>query len=141
MDKYRRKILGRYPEPSRPLTTLVNNGAAGAILVLGAGAAFLLTRAGPEALAAASWAMTTTGLVGLLAMAVVVVRRSGTGGDYPGGHGRGPDRPLEPAPAPTTDDLDAELYRIIEEERLRDTRATLPDVHPGLRATNGHISH
>jgi hypothetical protein len=129
MDKHRSKILGRHLGPSRPLTTLVTNGAAAVILVLGAGAAYLLSRAGPETLAAASRVMTTTGLVGLLVMAVVAVRLSRTGRDERGGPGRRPDRSPEPTPAPTTDDLDAELFRIINEERLRDSRTTAPDAH------------
>ena len=54
MDKHRSKRLGRHPGRSRPLTTLVTNAAAALIFVLGAGAAYLLSRAGPEALAATS---------------------------------------------------------------------------------------
>ena len=130
MDKHRSKILERNSGSSRPLMTLMTNSGAGAILVLGAGAAYLLSQAGAEALAATSRAMTTTGLVGLLLMAVVAVRLSGTNRDHGHGHGRGPDRPPEPTPAPTTDDLDAELFRMLDEERLRDTRTTPLDVHP-----------
>jgi hypothetical protein len=141
MDKHRSKIPGRQSGARQPLTTLTANGTAGAILILGAGIAYFLNRASPEALAMTSTAMITTGLVGLLLMAAVAIRLSETGHDDRGGHGRGPDRPPPPTPAPTTDDLDAELFRIIDEERLRDTRATSPDVHPGLPANDGRTSH
>jgi hypothetical protein len=133
MDEHTSGIREPHPRPSRPHTTLVTNGAAGAILILGAGAAYLLSRAGPEALATTSRVMMTTGLAGLLVMAVVVVRLSRASRDPGGGHRHGPDRPPETTPRPTTDDLDAELFRMINEERLRDTRTTSPDAHPGPR--------
>ena len=119
MDKHRSKRLGRHPGRSRPLTTLVTNAAAALIFVLGAGAAYLLSRAGPEALAATSRVMMTSALAGLLVMAVVAVRLSRTGPDERRGPGRGPDWWPEPSPGPTTDDLDAELVRLIDEERGR----------------------
>ncbi|MGH7320178.1 MAG: hypothetical protein ACRELA_11215, partial [Candidatus Rokuibacteriota bacterium] len=82
-----------------------------------------LTYASPEALAAASWALITTGLVGLIVMIyVVAVRRSLTGDDHRRGYGRGDDPPPEPGPAsgPLMDDLDAELFRILDDARLGD---------------------
>lgn len=100
MDQHEGVILGRGdPSPSRPLTTVVTNGVAGAILVVGAGAAYLLTQAGPGALAATSRALITTGLVGLLLMAVVSVRLSRTGRDSGGGRGGGGDQPPGPGHA------------------------------------------
>jgi hypothetical protein len=99
---------------------LVTNGVAGAILILGAAAAYLLTRAGPEALAGTSRALITIGLVGLLLMAAVVaVRLSLTARGHRGGHGGGDHQPPAPVPARPMDDLDAELFRIIDDARLR----------------------
>ena len=136
MDKHRDRILGRAdPSPRRSLATLVTTGAVGAIIVLGAGAAYLLTQASPEALAATSKALLTTGLVGLLFMALfVAVRLSWAGNNHRGGHGRGGDQPPEPGPALPMDDVDAEFFRIINEERLRDIQATPPEPHAGPSA-------
>lgn len=135
MDQHEGVILGRGdPSPSRPLTTVVTNGVAGAILVVGAGAAYLLTQAGPGALAATSRALITTGLVGLLLMAVVSVRLSRTGRDSGGGRGGGGDQPPGPVPATPMDDIDAEFFRMINDERLRDIRATPPELHAGVPA-------
>ncbi len=136
MDQHEAVILRRGdPSPSRHLTTVVTNCVAGAILVLGAGAAYLLTQAGPEALAATSRALITTGLVGLLLMAVVSARLSRTGRDPGGGRRGGGDEPPAPIPpAPPMDDIDAEFFRIINDERLRDIRATPPGSPAGLSA-------
>jgi hypothetical protein len=138
MDKHRDRTPGRAdPSPRRSVATLVTTGAVGAIIVLGAGAAYLLTQASPEALAATSNALLTTGLVGLLLMALfVAVRLSWTANDQGGGHGRGGDQPPEPepGPGPPMDDIDAEFFRIINEERLRDIQATPPEPHAGPSA-------
>ena len=83
--------------PRHPIT-LVTIRPAGAMLVLGGAAAYFLSRAGPEALAVTSKALVTTGLVGLLIMALVVAIRLSN--HHRGGHGRGGDQPPEPGPAP-----------------------------------------
>ena len=121
MDEHRGRILGQGgPNPGRSLTILVTTGAVGAILILGAGASYLLTRASPEALAGTSRALITTGLVGLLLMAAVVaVRLSLTAPGHRGDRGRGGDQPPAPVPAGPMDDLDAELFRILDDARLR----------------------
>jgi hypothetical protein len=89
----------RNPRP-RILATI---GAAGAIFVLGAGAAYLLTQASPGALAATSWAVFTTGLIGVIVMISVVAARR-----------------TIPRSAPPMDDIDAELFRILADARLGD---------------------
>jgi hypothetical protein len=101
----------------------VTYGAAGTVLTFGTISAYLLMRAGPEALAVISRALITTGLVGLFLMAVVSVRLSRTGRDAGGGHGGGGNQPPEPVPAAPMDDIDAEFLRTLREERLRDIRA------------------
>jgi hypothetical protein len=112
--------LSVQPFPPRPTTTLVTILPAGATLVLGGAAAYFLSRAGPEALAVTSKALVTTALVGLLIMALVAIRLSN---HHRGGHGRGGEQPPEPGPAPPMDDFDAELFRMIDEERLRHSSA------------------
>ena len=108
--------------PSRPLRTLATYGAAGTIVVLGGAAAYLLMRAGPEALAATSRALIVTGLTGLLPIALISMRLYRTSRDS-GDHGGGA-QPPEPGPTPPMDDVDAELFRMISDEQLRDLRAT-----------------
>ncbi len=117
MDEHEAVILGRgdatpVPHP----TTVATNWVAGAILVLGAGAAYLLTQAGPEALAATSRALITTGLAGLVLMAVVGVRRSRTGRESGGWRGGGGGRPPGPVPVAPMDDIDAEFLRMINDD-------------------------
>lgn len=119
---------------NRPRNALVPNGVAGAILILGGAAAYLLTQASPEALAATSTALIVTGLGGLLIMAVVSVRLSRTGRDSNGGYGGGGDQPPEPVPAPPMDDIDIELLRIINDERLRNIQAAPPGSPAGIPA-------
>ena len=120
MDEHRNRILGQgEASPERVLTIRVTTAASGAIIILGAGASYLLTWASPEGLAATSRALLTIALIGLLMTAVVAVHLSLTSRDQRGGHGRSGDGTPEPVPAPTTDDLDAEFFRIIEGERLR----------------------
>lgn len=131
MDQHGSRTLRRgKASQSRRLTTLMTNMVAGAILVVGA--AYFLSQAGPEALAATSSALITTGLVGLLLMAVVIVRLSRSGRGSGGGHAGGGDQPPEPVPAPPMDDIDAELFRIINDERLRNIQATLPELPAGI---------
>ncbi len=135
MDQHEAVILGRGDlSPSPHLTTVVTNCGAGAILVLGAGGAYLLTQAGPEALAATSRALITTGLTGLLLMAMVSVRLSRNGRQSGGWHGGGADRPPGPAPANPVDDIDAEFFRMINDERLGDIRANPSELNAGVLA-------
>jgi hypothetical protein len=135
MDQHEGVILGRRgPAPGRPLTTVVTNGVAGAILILGAGAAYLLTRAGPEALAVTSRALIMTGLAGLLIMALLSLRLSRAGRDAGGGRGGGGDQPPGPVPPTPMDDIDAEFFRMINDERLQNIRATPPGTPAGLSA-------
>ena len=61
------------------------SGAAGIGLLLGGGAVYLLERASTEALAATSSVLLTTGLAGLVLMAVVVAVRLLTHRPSPGG--------------------------------------------------------
>jgi hypothetical protein len=140
MDKHRHRTLGwGDPSPGWSPAAVVTTSAAGAIIVLGTGAAYLLTRASPEALAATSKVLLIIGLVGLLLMAMVVtVRLSWPGNDRGGGRGRGGDQPPESGPGPRLDDVDAEFFRIITEERLRDIRATRRTHTLGLPADGGH---
>ncbi|HKY77005.1 MAG TPA: hypothetical protein VJS45_12745 [Acidimicrobiia bacterium] len=82
---------------------LATISAVGAILVFVTGVAYLLTRANPGALGAASWAVFTTSLIGVIVMTYVfAVRRSAS------------------RSAPPMDDIDAELYRILADARLGD---------------------
>jgi hypothetical protein len=139
MDQHEAVILRRGdPSPSRPLTTAVTNGVAGAILVLGAGAAYLLTQAGPEALAATSRALITTGLVGLVGLVLIAgvsVRLSRTGRESGGEHGGGGgDQQPGPLPATPMDDIDAEFFRMINNERLEDIGAAPPELHADVPA-------
>jgi hypothetical protein len=121
-------------------STRVITGATGAILILilGIDAAYLLAGAKPEALAATSKALLTIGLIGLLMTAVVAMHLSLTSRDHRGGHGRGGDQRPGPGPAPPMDDVDAEFFRIINDERLRDIQATRPHPPTGLPVDGGH---
>lgn len=96
---------------------MVTYGAAGTIVIRGTAAAYFLMRAGPEALAVTSAALIVTGVAGLVLLALVSVRRSQPGRDS-SGHGGG-DQPSEPLPTPPIGDVDAELFRIMDGERLR----------------------
>ncbi|MGH9005862.1 MAG: hypothetical protein ACRDYV_22275, partial [Acidimicrobiia bacterium] len=104
-------------DASPPFTTRETYLATGTILVLGTAAVYPLMRAGPEALAATSRVLIVAGLVGLFLMAVVVTLLSRTSRDS-GGQGDRRDQP-EPVPLRPMDDIDAELSRIIHEERTR----------------------
>lgn len=132
------------PGPRRPLTALGSDAVAGVILILGAGAAYFLTQAGPEALAATSRVLITVGFAGLLLMGVFGVRLLRTDRDAGGGPGGEGHQPPEPFPAPPMDDLDAEFLRIINDERLRDIGATPPEppagLSPDVRARLGRSS-
>ena len=124
MAQHGGSTLDRRSASSRPpRITLVTYGAAGTILVLGTISAYLLMRAGPEALAATSKALITTGLAGLILMTVVSIRLFRTGG-HGGGHGGRSNQPPGPVPAAPMDDIDAAFFRIIGDERLRNIRAT-----------------
>jgi hypothetical protein len=132
MDERGRRNPG-HPSRSHSFTTLVTIGAAGTILLLGAGAAYFVTRASPELLATTSRVLVTTGLVGLLVMTcVVAVRWSRPGPDGGGGPGRGQLRPTPVRPAV---DPDAELFRILDDARLGDLSARRwargPERRPG----------
>ncbi|MGH9281820.1 MAG: hypothetical protein ACRD0S_02665 [Acidimicrobiales bacterium] len=99
----------------------------GGILLAGAGAGYFLTHASPEALAATSWALITTGLVGLVVGTyVIAVRQSLTGDVHRRGHGRKDGPPPEPGhpSGPPMADLDAELFRILDDARLGDISVT-----------------
>jgi hypothetical protein len=97
--------------------TLVAYGGVGTILVLGIAAAYLFTGAGPEALSQASIALMTTAAAGLLVMAAIVFFLLRFDDDPGGPDGRWPwtDEPPAPHP-PTPDDLDAELFRMLDAE-------------------------
>ena len=125
MDQHGRSTLGRRSaSPSSPRTTVMRYGAAGTILVLGTISAYLMMRAGPEALAATSKALIATGLAGLFLMTVVGVRRSWPGRHGGGGHGGRGNQPPGPVPAAPMDEIDAEFFRIIGGEGLGNIRAT-----------------
>jgi hypothetical protein len=111
---------GKAPEQrdTRP-RILATIGAAAAILIPGAGAAYFLTRASPEALAVAWWAVITMGLVGLIVMIyVVAAHQSVPGSGYDGGDD--PPPTSGPGSAPLMDHIDAELFRILADARLGD---------------------
>lgn len=113
--------LEREDPRSHPVRSLATIAAVGVILILGAGAGYFLAHAGPEALAVTSWALITTGLVGLIVMiSVASFRQPLTGDDHHRGYGRGDDPPPEPGPASGMDGLDAELLRILDDARLGD---------------------
>ena len=106
--------------PLRTLTARVTTAVAGAVLALGGGAAYLLTRAGPETLAATSQALLTIGVIGLVFAAVVAMHLSLTNRHRGGGHGRAGDQPARPVRAPDQDDIDAEFFRIVDRELVQD---------------------
>jgi hypothetical protein len=109
------------PTRSTSFTTLATFGAAGLILLLGAGAAYFLTRASPEALATTARLLVTTGLLGLVVMTFVAAvrpsRRSLPRRDGGGGPGRVVPQPIPIRPSV---DPDAELFRILDDDRLGD---------------------
>ena len=76
---------------------------AGAILVSVIGVAYLLTWANPGALGAASLAVFTTSLIGVIVTTYVVAVRQSVSRS-----------------APPMDDIDAELHRILADARLGD---------------------
>jgi hypothetical protein len=90
----------------RILTTI---SAAGAILVFGAGIASFLTQASPDALAVTSWAVFTTGLIALIVMIYLAATRQSLRRS-----------------APSMDDVDAELLRILADGRLGDISSRRP---------------
>lgn len=114
------------PDPRRPLAAPGTKAVAGVILILGAGAAYFLAQADPAALAATSRVSITVGFAGLLLMGVFSVRLWRTGRDSGGGHGGQGHQPPKPFPAPPMDHLDAEFFRIINDERLRDIGRSSP---------------
>ena len=106
---------GKAPEQRKRGPRIVATmGVAGA-LTAGAGAAYFLTQASPEALAATWWAGITTALIGLVVMIYVVAARPSLSG------ARDDRRPESgPGSAPPMDDVDAELFRILADARLGD---------------------
>jgi anti-sigma factor RsiW len=122
MHKFQRKARRRGVLSPSGRITRVAIAAAGAILVFGAGAAYLLTQAGSEALAATSQPLLTIGVIGLVVAAVVAMHLFLTNPDRGHGHGhdRRDDRPSEPVRGPDMDDIDAEFFRIVERDLLRD---------------------
>ena len=82
-------VSGRQARSGRILGSRAGSGAAGVGLLLGGGAVYLLERASTEALATTSSVLLTTGLAGLVLMAVVVAvrlvaHRRGPSGRPPG---------------------------------------------------------
>jgi hypothetical protein len=134
MDERGHRNLGQSdPSRSQAFTTLVTFGAAGMILLVGAGATYFLIQASPEALATTYAVLVSTGLVGLVLMTLVVaVRCSLPGRDGGGGPGRGVPQPI---PLRPTVDPDAELFRILSDDRFGDIstrcRAHLHERRPG----------
>jgi hypothetical protein len=109
---------------NEPLTAMMTIGAAGMILLLGAGAAYFLARASTDALATASMVLMTIGLVGLAVMTCLLAAGWSIRGRHDG-RGPGGGRP-EPIPIPIPipicpiGDPDAELFRILDDTRLGD---------------------
>jgi hypothetical protein len=123
-----RGLDGGQARSGRILLSRAGRGATGIGLLLGGGAAYLLDRASTEALATTSRALLTTGLAGLVLMAVVVAirlcaRRRGQG-DRPPGR-RVPNRPMG--------NLAAELFLVRDSGQLRPVPARVTGVRPHER--------
>ena len=105
---------------SQPAATPLTIGGAGMILLFSAGPAYVLAAVIPAAPATTAAALMTAGLVGLLVVAGVV---AATRPRRDAGRGRDPARP-EPVPIPirSTGEVDAELFRILDDARLGDLR-------------------
>lgn len=135
-----KKRAGMNPGPKglsrRPsLATLVTIGAAGTILLLGAGAVYFVARASFLALTTASWVLVTTGLVGLIGMTYILsVRSTFPRRDGGGGGGGAPATRSGPVAIRPTVDPDEELLRILDDARFGDLsawRARLHNRRPG----------
>jgi hypothetical protein len=112
MDEHSITTLDRGGSRSGPSSAWVSGGVAGLILLLGVAAAWFLTVASAATLATTSRVLLTTGLVGLVFLASVVVVRIISGG-HDGGGGRPGGR--QPAPG----NSGAELFTVINGARLR----------------------
>lgn len=121
---------------NRPRAMLLTIGGAGIVLLFAAGSAYVLAVTTSAAPATAAAVLMSAGLVGLLVVACVVAvslpRRDA-------GRGRDGARP-EPAPIPipSTDDVHAELFRILDDARLGGLRLSRQghrhDRRPGTAA-------